>query len=192
MKKNFKKLVSSVIAAVSAAAMALSVSAADYGADPSYSGTSSNGVSIPASELKDAVKNAASDSSEASVEVASTQSLQIAASVIKELAKNEDEVLKIVSPKAVITISSSAVTKVRSVDLSMEITNLENKTTIKMKSKKDFGCEVKITVTTCKISAEKLAEAHIYCGGEDLGLVDIDEDGNPAVTVTKGGEYVIK
>lgn len=192
MKKNFKKLVSSVIAAVSAAAMVLSVSAADYGADPSYSGTSSNGVSIPASELKDAVKNAASDSSEASVEVASTQSLQIAASVIKELAKNEDEVLKIVSPKAVITISSSAVTKVRSVDLSMEITNLENKTTIKMKSKKDFGCEVKITVTTCKISAEKLAEAHIYCGGEDLGLVDIDEDGNPAVTVTKGGEYVIK
>lgn len=61
-----------------------------------------------------------------------------------------------------------------------------------MRSKKDFGCEVKITVTTCKMSAEKLATAHVYCDGEDMGPVELDENGNPVITVTKGGEYIIK
>ncbi len=40
--------------------------------------------------------------------------------------------------------------------------------------------------------AEMLANAHVYCNGEDMGPVELDEDGNPVITVTKGGEYVIK
>lgn len=192
MRKSAKRLVSAVIAAVSAMTMVLSVSAADYGSNPTYAGTPSESVSVPTSELKDAVKSAVSGSSEATVEVASTRKLQIATSVIKELAKSDGAVLEIVSPKATITIDSSTITKVKNVDLSMEITNSKNRTTIDMRSKRDFGCEVKITVTTCKMSAEKLATAHVYCDGEDMGPVEIDEDGNPVITVTKGGEYVIK
>lgn len=192
MRKSAKRLVSAVIAAVSAMTMVLSVSAADYASNPTYAGTPSQSVSVPTSELKNAAKSAVSGSSEASVEVTSTRKLQIATSVIKELAKSKDAVLEIVSPKATITIDSSTITKVRNVDLSMEITNSKNRTTIDMRSRKDFGCEVKITVTTCKMSAEKLAKAHVYCDGEDMGPVEIDEDGNPVITVTKGGEYVIK
>lgn len=192
MRKSAKRLVSAVIAAVSAMTMVLSVSAADYASNPTYAGTPSQSVSVPTSELKNAAKSAVSGSSEASVEVTSTRKLQIATSVIKELAKSKDAVLEIVSPKATITIDSSTITKVRNVDLSMEITNSKNRTTIDMRSRRDFGCEVKITVTTCKMSAEKLATAHVYCNGEDMGPVEIDEDGNPVITVTKGGEYVIK
>lgn len=192
MRKSAKRLVSAVVAVVSAMTMALSVSAADYFANPSYAGTPSQSVSVPTSELKDAAKSAVSGSSNASVDVNSTRKLQISTSVIKELAKSKDAVLEIVSPKATITIDSSTITKVRNVDLSMEITNSKSRTTIDMRSKKDFGCEVKITVTTCKMSAEKLANAHVYCNGEDMGPVELDEDGNPVITVTKGGEYVIK
>lgn len=192
MRKSAKRLASAVIAVVSAMTMALSVSAADYYSDPSYAGTPSQSVSVPTSELKDAAKNAVSSSSDASVEVTSTRKLQVSTSVIKELAKSKDAVLEIVSPKATITIDSSTIKKVRNVDLSMNITNSKNRTTIDMRSKKDFGCEVKITVTSCKMSADKLANAHVYCNGEDMGPVELDEDGNPVITVTKGGEYVIK
>lgn len=192
MRKSAKRLVSAVIAAVSAMTMVLSVSAADYGSNPTYTGTPSQSVSVSTSELKDAVKSAVSGSSEAAVEVASTRKLQVSSSVIKELAKSKDAVLEIVSPKATISIDSSTITKVKYIDLSMNVTNSKNKTTIDMSSKKAFGCEVKITVTACKMSAAKLKTAHVYCNGEDMGPVELDEDGNPVITVTKGGEYVIK
>ena len=198
MRKSAKRLVSAVIAAASAMTMVLSVSAADYATNPTYAGTPSQSVSVPTSELKtavkdavaDAVANADGDASVASVEVSSTRRLQVATSVIRELAQSDNAVLEIVSPKATISIDSSTITKVRNV--SMEVTNSKNRTTIDMRSKKDFGCEVKITVTTCKMSAEKLATAHVYCDGEDMGPVELDENGNPVITVTKGGEYIIK
>lgn len=200
MRKSAKRLISAVIAAASAMTMVLSVSAADYASNPTYSGTPSQSVSAPTAEIKEAVKdavanavsNADGDASVASVEVASTRRLQITTSVIKELAKSDNAVLEIASPKATISIDSSTIKKVRNVDLSMEITNSKNRTTIDMRSKKDFGCEVKITVTSCKMSPEKLAKAHVFCDGEDLGPVELDEDGNPVITVTKGGEYIIK
>lgn len=196
MRKSAKRLVSAVIAVASAMTMVLSVSAADYASNPIYAGTPSQSVSVSTSELKtavkDAVANADGDASVASVEISSTRRLQVATSVIRELAQSDNAVLEIVSPKATISIDSSTITRVRNVDLSMEITNSKNRTTIDMRSKKDFGCEVKITVTTCKMSAEKLATAHVYCDGEDMGPVELDEDGNPVITVTKGGEYTIK
>ena len=42
------------------------------------------------------------------------------------------------------------------------------------------------------MSADDLAKAHVYYNGEDLGSVEIDENGNPVFTVTKGGKYEIK
>ncbi len=42
------------------------------------------------------------------------------------------------------------------------------------------------------MSAKKLASAHWYLDGEDMGPVDLDEDGNPVVTLTKGGKVEIK
>lgn len=220
MKESAKRLVSAVAAVVSAMSMAVSVYAADYGSEPSYSDTPSESVSVStpmlsnavssaaASEaIRDAVENAVSDAvsnadaesgtsdsgaAVAAVEVKSTKKLKIAPSVMKELAASGDTVLKIESSKATIEIDASTIEKVKNVDLSMDIVNSKTKTVINIKSKKDFGCKIKITVTTCKLSLEKLAKAHVYCNGKDLGSVKIDADGNPVITVTKGGEYIIK
>lgn len=218
MKKSAKRLISSVAAAVSAMSMAVSVYAADYGSEPSYPSTPSQDVSVSTPTLsnavnsataatasdtaiKDAVSNAVSNAdgetsdsgaAVAVVEVNSTRKLKITPSVMKELAASGDTVLKIDSPKATIEIDASTIEKVKNVDLSMDIVNSKTKTVIDMKSKKDFGCEVKITVTTCKLSPEKLAKAHVYCDGEDLGPVELDDEGNPVITVKKGGEYTIK
>lgn len=209
MRKSAKRLISAVVAAVSAMTMALSVSAADYASNPAYSGAPSQSVSASTSDIKQAVKdtvtaaiadaaksdsdNSGSDTTAvAAVEVKSTRNLKITPSIMKDLAKSDNATLKISTPKATISIDSSTITKARNIDLSMNVVNSAKKTTIDMSSKKDFGCEVKITVTTCKMSSEKLAKAHVFCDGEDLGPVELDEDGNPIITVKKGGKYEIK
>ena len=74
----------------------------------------------------------------------------------------------------------------------MKVYSSAKRAVVKMRSKKDFGCEVKIALTNCKMSAEKLENAHVYCDGEDLGPVVLNEDGVPVITVTKGGTYEIK
>lgn len=199
--KGIKKLVGAYVAVIATAALAVTSFAADYAVVPVFGGDTSTTVSVTTDTVTSAIDSAvavdtsAADSADAkvaTVEVKSVAQLTLNPSILKKLDKTEDTVLKIVSPKATISIDSSKVTKARKVDLSMKMSNSSKKTVIKMRSRKDFGCEVKITVTSCKLSAAKLKTAHVYCNGEDLGPVELDENGLPVITVTKGGTYEIK
>lgn len=190
MRKGMKRIVSAVIAAVSAATLALTALAADYTSAPIFPSTPSQTTSVSTSELKETV-SAAAKGETATVTVSSVKTLSLTSSVIKALDK-ADSVLKIEAPKAEIEIDASTITKVRKVDLSMKVYSSAKRAVVDMRSKKDFGCEVKITLTKCKMSAERLAKAHVYCDGEDLGPVELNEDGLPVITVTKGGKYEIK
>ena len=202
MKKGMKRLIGAVLAVATAATLAVTAFAADYAEPPVFTDTPSQTVSVSNEELKEAVNNVVesiadgnySEGTEApvvSVTANSVKSLSVSASVIKALDKAGAN-LEIVSPKATITIDASTITKVRKLDLSMKIYSSSKRAVVKMKSKKDFGCEVKIALTDCKMSASKLAKAHVYCDGEDLGAVELSEDGVPVITVTKGGTYEVK
>ncbi len=209
MRNTAKKLVSAVAALTMVASMSITAFAADYASAPVFSSSSSASSSATEEEITNAVENAvetavsdsegADDSEDAeetkkvaTVEVKSTKNLSVKPSTIKDLAKKENTVLEIVAPKATISIDSSTIKKAKNVDLTVKIVNSKSRTKLDFRSKKDFGCEVKITLTECKMSAEKLTNAHWYLNGEDMGPVELDEDGNPVITLTKGGEIEIK
>ena len=189
MKKGMKRIVSAILAAMTAATLAVTAFAADYAVPPAFTDTPSQTVSVSNSELKEAVSNASEGT--IAVKANSVKTLSVSASVLKALDK-ADSVLEIVSPKATVSIDASTITKTRKLDLSMKTYSSAKRAVVKMRSKKDFGCEVKIILTDCKMSEAKLAKAHVYCDGEDLGPVELDENGNPVITVTKGGTYEIK
>lgn len=188
MKSGMKKLVSAAIASVMAAAMSLSVFAVDYGSAPAPSG-SAQSTSVVNEEIKDAVKN--SDDEVATVEVESTNNLPVSANVVKELAKT-GKTLVIVAPNVTITLDGSTITKVKKLNLSLKVSNTSSKSVVKTKAKGDLGCELSIAVTSSKMSDEKLKDAQVYNGDASLGDVEINEDGDPVITVSEGGTYTIK
>lgn len=194
MRNTAKKLASAILALAMTAALSVTAYAADYGLAPVPATTPSASTPATTEELTDAVTSVVESASGAvaNVKVATTVGLTVKPTVLKELAQKADGVLEIVAPKATISIDASTITKARNVNLSMKVTNTKSRTVINMASKKDFGCEVKITITSCKLSAEKLKSAHWYLNGEDMGPVELDEDGNPVVTLTKGGKIEIK
>ncbi|MGN0695390.1 MAG: hypothetical protein ACI4J5_01345 [Oscillospiraceae bacterium] len=138
----------------------------------------------------------------ATVTVKNTSKLVLNASTVKKLATTENGTLEIVAPKATVSIAAESIKKVAKIDLSMSVKSANNSTRIVMNSDAKFGCEVKITVTTCKMKPSTLKKAHVYVTRidpetgkkveEDLGPVELDEDGNPVITVTQGGEYTIR
>ncbi|MDE7279495.1 MAG: hypothetical protein K2N26_07205 [Oscillospiraceae bacterium] len=194
MRNNAKKLAGAVIALAMAASMSVTAYAADYGMVPVYGSSASESTPATSEEMTSAISGAVEDGDKAvaTVTVTSTKDLAVKPSVLKELAKKDGGVLEIVAPKATVSIDASTITKARNLDLSMQVTNSKSRTVINLRSKKAFGCEVKITLTECKMSAKKLASAHWYLDGEDMGPVELDEDGNPVVTLTKGGKVEIK
>ncbi|MCM1059050.1 MAG: hypothetical protein NC452_02015 [Eubacterium sp.] len=198
MRNTAKKIASAVIALAMTAAMSVTAYAADYALVPVFNQSASESTPATSDEMSSAISSAVAeevdgeDKAVATVTVKSTTDLAVKPSVLKDLAKKADGVLEIVAPKATISIDASTITKARNVDLSMKVTNSKARTIINLRSKKNFGCEVKITITECKMSAKKLASAHWYLDGEDMGPVELDEDGNPVVTLTKGGKVEIK
>ena len=186
MKNSLKKIVSMALAVVTTFAVSVTALAADYKVAPTFPANIPS-TSVSSSEVKNAIS-----AGSATVTVASERSITLGASVMKKLANSEGKTLTIESDDVTISIESDSVTNVKKVNLSMKVINTENKTTIRMKSKAELGCEAKIVVTTCKMSAEKLANAHVYCDGVDLGPVELTEEGYPVITVTKGGVYTIK
>lgn len=191
MRNSAKKLASAILALAMTAAMSVTAYAADYGLAPVPTTTPSASTPATTEELTSAVESTKGGAT-AKVDVASTVGLTVKPTVLKELAKKDGGVLEIVAPKATISIDASTITNARNVNLSMKVTNTKSRTVINMASKKDFGCEVKITLTGCKLSAEKLENAHWYLNGKDMGPVELDDDGNPVVTLTKGGKIEIK
>ncbi len=195
MKNGMKKMLSAVLAVATTATLAVTAFAADYATAPVFPSTPVESVSVKTESINDAIDKAESADAEeakvATVEVKSVNQLKVSPSVIKNL-KNAEAVLEIVSPKATISIDPETITKVRKLDLSMKIYGSEKRSVVKFRGKKEFGCEVQIEVTSCKLSSEKLAKAHVYCDGQDLGAVEINDAGNPVITVTKAGTYIIK
>lgn len=198
MRNNAKKLAGAVIALVMTASMSVTAYAADYGLAPVPTTTPSESTSATSEEITSAISSAVEtavdgeDKAVATVTVSSTNNLAVKSSDLKALAAKDGGVLEFVAPKATVSIDASTITKARKLDLSMKVTNSKSRTVINLRSKKAFGCEVKITLTECKMSAKKLASAHWYLDGEDMGPVELDEDGNPVVTLTKGGKVEIK
>lgn len=198
MRNTAKKLASAVIALAMTAAMSVTAYATDYAFVPVFNQSTSESTPASSDEMSSAISSAVEtdvdgeDKAVATVTVTSTANLAVKPSVLKDLAKKDGGVLEIVAPKATISIDASTITKARNVDLSMKVTNSKARTIVNFKSKKVFGCEVKITLTECKMSAKKLASAHWYLDGEDMGPVELDEDGNPVVTLTKGGKVEVK
>lgn len=191
MKNSVKKIVSMALAVATTCAVAVTAFAADYSTTPVFPATIPE-TSVTTSTLNNALNSVTEESGEAVIEVKSERSIAVNASVMRKLADSEDKTLTIKSEDVTISINASTVTNVKKVNLSMNVVNSASQTIINMKSKAELGCEAKIVVTSVKMSAEKLAKAHVYCDGEDLGPVELNEDGYPVITVTKGGRYVIK
>ena len=191
MKNSVKKIVSMALAVATTCAVAVTAFAADYGTIPVFPATIPE-TSVTTSTINAALNSVTEESGEAVIEVKSERSITVNASVMRKLADSEDKTLTIKSEDVTISIDASTVTNVKKVNLSMNVVNSASQTIINMKSKAELGCEAKIVVTSVKMSAEKLAKAHVYCDGEDLGPVELNEDGYPVITVTKGGRYVIK
>ena len=150
MRNGMKRLISAVLAAMTAATLAVTAFAADYAGPPVFSDIPSQTVSVSNSELKEAV-NSASEGA-VSVTANSVKTLSVSATVMKALDK-ADAVLEIVAPKATVTIDASTIKNTRKLDLSMKVYSSAKRAVVKMRSKKDFGCEVKIALTNCKGSS---------------------------------------
>lgn len=203
MNNISKRIVSVITAVVAAAAMSVTAFAADYGSAPSYPNTSSTAPSATTDEVKESIDTAIKDSKEgtAKVEVENTKSLVLTADTLKKLAKT-DGTLEIVSPKVTISIDADSVKNAARTNLSLSVKNTKSSATVKFATKAKFGCEVKVAVTSCKMSKAALEKAHVYVSkvdpktGEtvttDLGPVELDENGVPVITVAQGGEYTIK
>lgn len=195
MRNVIKKAVSALLAVMTTAALSVTAFAAPVGyvTDPEFSASiPSAGASAGAPAGAVVSATVVESSSGGSVEAASLGSLTLRSSALKDLKQTPGAVLKIESKAATVSIDSATVTKARKIDLSMQVYGSATRSVIDMRSKKDFGCEVQITVKNCKLSAKRLASAHVYCDGEDLGPVELDENGYPVITVTKGGKYIIK
>lgn len=204
MNNISKRIVSVITAVVAAAAMSVTAFAADYGSAPSYPNTSSTAPSATTDEVKESIDSAIKDSKEgtAKVEVENTKSLVLTADTLKKLAKTGDGTLEIVSPKVTISINADSIKNAARTNLSASVKNTKSSTTVKFATKAKFGCEVKVAVTSCKMSKAALEKAHVYVSkvdpktGEtvttDLGPVELDENGVPVITVAQGGEYTIK
>lgn len=195
MKKSTKRLTCAALAVSAAAALAVAAFAADYASAPSFSDTPSQSAAVTSGVLNSAIDNASENDEGvpvAVIEAASTKNITLSATVMKKLAEKENVILSIRTDEAIIEIDGYSITNTKKVNLSMDIENSSKKTVIDFVSSADFGCEVKVIVLGCKLSAEKLEEASVYFNGTDMGYVDINDDGNPVITVTKGGKYEIK
>ncbi|MGN0602908.1 MAG: hypothetical protein ACI4I2_02935 [Oscillospiraceae bacterium] len=204
MNNISKRIVSAFAAVVTAAAMSVTAFAADYGSAPSYPNTPSTDTSATKEEVDKSIEDAIKDvkgEGTAKVEVENTNKLVLTAATLKKLAK-ADGTLEIASPKMTLTIDASTIKNATRLNLSASVKNSKSSTTVKFASKAKFGCEVKVAVTSCKMSKKALEKAHVYVTKKDpktgktvttdLGPVEVNEDGVPVITVTQGGEYTIK
>ena len=184
MRNAIKRTVSALLAVMTTAALTVTTFALGYDDDPGFAGSTPVTSSSTAAVTTEVIEAG-------TVEVASLASVSVPYASIKNLAK-AGGTLTIVSKQATITIDSSTIKKSRKIDLSMKVYGSTSRSVIDMRSRKDFGCDVQIVVTNCKMSAAKLAAAHVYCDDDDLGPVELNDAGQPVITVKKGGKYIIK
>ena len=194
--KGMKKAISAVLTVLTTAALAVTAYAAEGSRPLPAIPTTISTTSVATENVKDALNTAIGEgiSGTASVTVKSTASLPISASIIKTLKASNDGVLEIKSPKATISIDAATVKKLGKVDLSSKIYSSEKRAVVEFRAsaKKNFNCEVEITLTNCKMSKTALANAKLYRDGEAVDGLKINDAGQPVITVKTGGKYEIK
>lgn len=195
MKKNTKKLTCIALALVAAATLTVAAFAAEYASAPNFSDKPSQSTNVTTGTLKDAIKDAAENDkgiAVATIEAASTNNITLSANVMKALADKENVILSIEAGSVTIEINSASIINTKKINLSMDVKSTDKKTVIDFRSNADFGCDVKVVINNCKLSEKQLESARVYLDGEDIGAVQIDENGLPFIIASKGGKYEIK
>ncbi|MGN0636917.1 MAG: hypothetical protein ACI4J0_00965 [Huintestinicola sp.] len=210
MKKSF----SVIAAAVIAASMAVSVSAADYSSNPGYtlppavpsapSGQSGNSAPAGSSaanpleiiEKKD-IRAAVAKGEPV---YASYETAQLKANAMAMLAGKDGGVLTVITKRYTAVIDGDSVTDPKDISLAIKMTRSEAQGAMILRTEQQgsFGCTVEIHIsskyyTQCGID---LKTAHVYYVDEDKNVIDMgplafDNDGNIVVTMTDGGKYII-
>lgn len=110
---------------------------------------------------------------------------------INELGIYDNTLIKIKSYYVTLYLNSSVFNKCDSIDLSLSVNNNTGKSVVSFKNEADFGCEIKVVVTSNTIDPEDLKGAHLYRNSSDIGVVSVNSDGYPEFTVSRGGKYTI-
>lgn len=210
MKKGF----SVIMAAVIAASMAVSVSAADYSKNPGYtlppavpsSSSGQNGTGSPVgSSLANPLEVIEKKDIRAAVAkgepiYASYETAQLKANAMAMLAGRNGGVLTVITKRYTAVIDGDSITEAKDISLAIKMTKAEAQGAMVLRTEQigSFGCTVDIHIpakyyTQCGID---LKNAHVYYVDEDKNVNDtgalvFDDDGNIVVSMTYGGKYII-
>ncbi|MDD6991020.1 MAG: hypothetical protein PUI48_04250 [Oscillospiraceae bacterium] len=209
-----KKYFSVIAAAVIAASMAVSVSAADYSGNPGYvlppaapSAPAGSNGSVPAAgtslsnpfeviEKKD-IRAAVAKGEPV---YASYETAQLKANAMAMLAGKDGGVLTVVTKRYTAVIDGDSITEAKDISLAIKMTKAveQGAMVLRTEQKGSFGCTVDIHIsakyyTQCGVD---LKNAHVYyVDGDknvnDMGALVFDDDGNIVVSMTDGGKYII-
>lgn len=209
-----KKSISVFAAAVIAASMAASVSAADYSRNPGYdlppasaSGTVNKNDNTPApgKSLTNPLeiiekKNIKTAVAKGEPVYASYETAQLKANAMNMLAGKDGGVLTVVTKRYTAVIDGDSVTKAKDISLAIKMTKsrAQGAMVLRTEQQDSFGCTVDIHIsakyyTQCGIN---LKTAHVYYVDKDknvndMGALNFDDDGNIVVSMTEGGKYII-
>ncbi len=213
------KAISIASAAVLAASMAVSVSAADYADTPNYilPEVQLNPGGADGSTPAPSTDNAASSSSSAAVStvvsennveraIANSKPVKVSykeaaikSNAIAALAKKADAVLKVETKRYTMEIASDSVTEAKDIDLGIKITKNSKKGALILKTnqKGEYGCTIKMSIPA-KIyeqSGVDLDKASVYIVKDGkavkLGAVELDDNGNIILEISEGGQIII-
>ena len=125
------------------------------------------------------------------VSASSLKRFTVDESVMEAFAECKNAVLVVNTSSVKITINSSSVTKTSKLDLSANTFGKTTRTTLDMGASGSLNCTANVTLLNCDISSGDLESMNLYYNNKKKGKVSVDSDGNPVITVTSGGQYVI-
>ena len=133
-------------------------------------------------------------SSAVTITLSSAKRLSLDSSVMEAFAKCKSAVMILNSPVMSVTINSSSVTKAGKLNLSTDIHGNEKRMSIDIGTSGKLSCTAVFTILDCDISSDDLKNMNLYYNNKKLEdvSVGIDADGNPVITVSSGGSYVIR
>ena len=210
-----KMIISVFSAAVIAASMAVTVSAADYSSNPGYSlPPSKPSVSVNNNDSKKpkpgtALSNPLEVMSKKDIAVAvakgepvyaSYETAQLKANAVAMLAGKDGGTLTVVTKRYTAVIDGDSVTDAKDISLAIKMTKSTEQGAMILRTAQqgEFGCTVELHISAkyysqCDID---LGSAHVYYVDEnknviDMGAVEFDNDGNIVFEMSEGGKFII-
>ncbi|MBP1547938.1 MAG: hypothetical protein J6A37_15250 [Oscillospiraceae bacterium] len=210
-----KKIISVISAAVIAASMAVTVSAADYSSNPGYSlppakpSVSVNNNESNGEKPGTALSNPYEVMSKRDISVAvakgepvyaSYETAQLKANAVALLAGRDGGTLTVVTKRYTAVIDGDSVTDAKDISLAVKMTKSTEQGAMILRTAQqgEFGCTVELHISAkyysqCEID---LGSAHVYYVDEnknvvDMGAVEFDNDGNIVVSMNAGGKFII-